>query len=60
VNRFAGSIYGGVGDEPVGIIAKHRAILEWVEREFLGRKAVEARKKEVHAEPSLNRWQSSA
>jgi len=45
VNRFAGSIYGGVGDEPVGIIAKHRAILEWVEREFLGRKAVEARKK---------------
>jgi len=45
VNRFAGSIYGGVGDEPVGIIAKHRAILEWVEREFLRRKAVEARKR---------------
>ncbi len=45
VNRFAGSIYGGVGDEPVGIIAKHRAILEWGEREFLGRKAVKARKR---------------
>ncbi|AJC72815.1 hypothetical protein X802_09160 [Thermococcus guaymasensis DSM 11113] len=45
VKRFAGSIYGGVWDEPVGIITKHRAILEWVEREFLGRKAVEARKR---------------